>query len=219
MPNTAIDRVIDESIYLPPPRLSSPATLAQALASRRSARAFGPEPLPLAVLSALLWSADGINRQDSGGRTAPSAHNWQETEVYAVLREGAYRYDAPAHRLCHVTADDLRGATGAQDFVAGAPLNLVYAADFTRMREASAEERTFLAGADAGCIAQNVYLFCAGVGLATVVRGLIDRASLALALGLGPTQRITLAQSVGYPVFLNSPLHSCKSASFELASA
>ena len=194
-----LDRVIAESIYLPPPALSSPATLAQALAGRQSGRAFRPDPLPLAVLSALLWSANGINRKNSGGRTAPSAHNWQEIEVYAVLPGGAYRYDAPVHRLCRVSADDLRGATGSQDFVASVPLNLVYAAEFARMREASDEERTFLAGADAGCIAQNVYLFCAGAGLATVVRGLIDRGRLAEVLGLPQTQRIALAQSVGYP--------------------
>ena len=166
---------------------------------RRSGRAFRPDTLPLAVLSSLLWSAYGINRRASGGRTAPSAHNWQEIDVYAVLPDGAYRYDAVAHRLLLVAAEDLRGATGSQDFVASAPLNLVYAADFARMQEASPEERTFLAGADAGCIAQNVYLFCAGAGLATVVRGLIDRDRLARALGLSKAQRIALAQSVGYP--------------------
>jgi SagB-type dehydrogenase family enzyme len=191
--------ITTDSIDLPPPVLSSPATLAQALAGRRSGRAFRPDALPLAVLSSLLWSAYGINRRASGGRTAPSAHNWQEIDVYAVLPDGAYRYDAAAHRLLLVKAEDLRGATGSQDFVASAPLNLVYTADFARMHEASPEERTFLAGADAGCIAQNVYLFCAGAGLAAVVRGLIDRERLARALGLSKTQRVALAQSVGYP--------------------
>jgi SagB-type dehydrogenase family enzyme len=199
MSTIELDQLVADSIDLPPPALSSPATFSQALAGRRSGRAFRPDTLPLAVLSSLLWSAYGINRRASGGRTAPSAHNWQEIDVYAVLPDGAYRYDAVAHRLLLVAAEDLRGATGSQDFVASAPLNLVYAADFARMQEASPEERTFLAGADAGCIAQNVYLFCAGAGLATVVRGLIDRDRLARALGLSKTQRIALAQSVGYP--------------------
>ena len=199
MSTIELDQLVADSIDLPPPALSSPATLAQALAGRRSGRAFRPDTLPLAVLSSLLWSAYGINRRASGGRTAPSAHNWQEIDVYAVLPDGAYRYDAVAHRLLSVAAEDLRGATGSQDFVASAPLNLVYAADFARMQEASPEERTFLAGADAGCIAQNVYLFCAGAGLATVVRGLIDRDRLARALGLSKAQRVALAQSVGYP--------------------
>jgi SagB-type dehydrogenase family enzyme len=188
-----------ETVILPKPALSPTATLEQALKSRHSSRAFLPDPLSLELLSALLWTGFGINRRDSGGRTAPSAHNWQEIDVFAVLPEGAYRYDAKGHRLLLVKAEDLRGATGVQDFVATAPLNLVYVADFARMPDARAEERDFLAGADAGCIAQNVYLFCAGAGLATVVRGLIDRGQLAAALGLSKTQRITLAQTVGQP--------------------
>lgn len=188
-----------ETVILPKPALSPTATLEQALKSRHSSRAFLPDPLSLELLSALLWTGFGINRRDTGGRTAPSAHNWQEIDVFAVLPEGAYRYDAKGHRLLLVKAEDLRGATGVQDFVATAPLNLVYVADFARMPDARAEERDFLAGADAGCIAQNVYLFCAGAGLATVVRGLIDRGQLAAALGLSKTQRITLAQTVGQP--------------------
>jgi len=199
MSTIELDRPVAGSIDLPPPALSSPPTLAHALAGRHSGRAFRPDALPLAVLSSLLWSAYGINRRASGGRTAPSAHNWQEIDVYTVLPDAAYRNDAVAHRLLLVAAEDLRGATGSQDFVASAPLNLVYTADFARMHEATPEERTFLAGADAGCIAQNVDLFCAGAGLATVVRGLIDRDRLARALGLSKTQRIALAQSVGYP--------------------
>lgn len=83
--------------------------------------------------------------------------------------------------------------------MATAPLNLVYVADFNRMPDALPEERHFLAGADAGCIAQNVYLFCASAGLATVVRGLINRAELAAALGLSNTQRIALAQTRRLP--------------------
>lgn len=140
-----------ETVILPKPALSPTATLEQALKSRHSSRAFLPDPLSLELLSALLWTGFGINRRDTGGRTAPSAHNWQEIDVFAVLPEGAYRYDAKGHRLLLVKAEDLRGATGVQDFVATAPLNLVYVADFARMPDARAEERDFLAGADAGC--------------------------------------------------------------------
>lgn len=67
------------------------------------------------------------------------------------------------------------------------------------MTDVREEDRAFLAGADAGCIVQNVYLCCAGIGLATVARGMVDRRSLARALHLSTTQRITLAQTVGYP--------------------
>jgi SagB-type dehydrogenase family enzyme len=187
------------SIVLPDPQWDRAMPLLQMLQARHSSREFSSRVLPLDVLSTLLWAAFGINRAKTTGRTAPSAHNWQEIEVFAVLPEGAYRYEPATHRLLLVKTDDLRGATGTQDFVATAPLNLVYVADFARMHEARADERSFLAGADAGCIAQNVYLYCAIAGLATVVRGMIDRRRLAAALGLAKTERITLAQTVGYP--------------------
>jgi len=198
MSTLALDLETD-SFVLPPARLPDRATLAQALRSRASARAFAPDPLPADLVSGLLWAAFGINRPATGGRTAPSAHDWQETTVYAVLAQGCYRYEPREHRLVLVTAQDLRAATGVQDFVAGAPLNLVYVADLDRLGSIPAEERSFLVGADAGCIAQNVYLFCAISGLATVVRGLVDRRQLARQLGLRTSQRITLAQTVGWP--------------------
>jgi len=173
--------------------------LVQALKARRSTREFSDRPLPLDSLSTLLWSAFGINRPESGGRTAPSAHGWKEIDVYAALPEALYRYDPQAHALTLAVQRDLRGLTGVQDFVAGAPLNLVYVADFSRMSDASAQDRVYFAAADAGVIAQNVYLYCAAAGLATVVRGLVDRKRLAPAMGLRRDQRIVLAQTVGFP--------------------
>jgi SagB-type dehydrogenase family enzyme len=188
-----------ETILLPEPVIPASATLVQALKNRRSTRAFRADSLSLPTLSGLLWAGFGVNRRESDGRTAPSAHNWQEIDVYAVLPQGAYRYDARNHRLLLVKAEDLRARTGVQDFVGAAPLNLVYVADLARMHDVRPEDREFLVGADAGCIAQNVYLYCAAAGLATVVRGLVDRRGLASALGLSNSQRVALAQSVGVP--------------------
>jgi nitroreductase len=193
------DRTDIGSIVLPAPANACPAPLLELMAKRRSAREFSAKPLPPDVLSALLWTAFGINRSATGGRTAPSAHDWQEVGVFAVTADGAYRYDPAAHALRLARTGDLRALTGSQDFVGGAPLNLVYTADFARMSDASDEQRTFFAAADAAVIAENVYLFCAAAGLATVVRGLIDRRRLAVALGLPRNERIVLAQSVGYP--------------------
>lgn len=187
------------AIELPAPRWERANALTEMLKVRRSAREFSTRTLPLDVLSTLLWSAFGINRADTAGRTAPSAHDWQEMDVFAVLAEAAYRYDAAENVLRLVKAGDLRALTGMQDFVGGAPVDLVYVADFGRMRDATHEQRAFFAAADAGVIGQNVYLFCACTGLATVLRGLIDRRKLAAALGLGVHQRIILAQSVGFP--------------------
>lgn len=187
------------TIRLPPPEKAEGMPLMQALQARHSTREFAGKPLPPQVLANLLWAASGVNRPGTGQRTAPSAHDWREIDVYAVTADGAYRYDAPTHRLLKVAAGDLRPLTGVQDFVASAPLNLVYVADLDRMSGASAADKAFYSAADTGFIAQNVYLYCASVSLAVVVRGLLDREALGAALGLGPQQRITLAQTVGYP--------------------
>ena len=187
-------------IKLPPPEMTGGMPLMQALKARHSAREFASKALPPQVLSNLLWAASGVNRPDSGKRTAPSARDWREIDVYVVTAEGAYRYDPPTHTLKRVVAGDLRRQTGVQDFVATAPANLVYVADHERVSaEDDAERRARFIAADAGFIAQNVYLFCASAGLAAVVRGLFDHKALGKALQLGSHHRIILAQSVGYP--------------------
>ena len=198
MPTLPLGLATLDTITLPPPILDETAPLVAALRSRRSTRAFAPDPMSMTELATVLWCGFGVNRPDSGGRTAPSAHDWQEIDVHAVLPEGCFRYDAIRHRLALVRTGDLRADTGRQDFVADAPLNLVYVADFARMPDANPRDREFLAAADAGCIAQNVYLACAALGLATVVRGLVDRKRLAAAMKLSAQQRIVLAQSVGH---------------------
>jgi nitroreductase len=183
---------------LPPPRTDGGMPLMQALKARHSSREFSPRPLPPPLLSDLLWAAGGVNRPASGKRTAPTARDKREILIYVVGAEGAELFDADAHVLRKVATGDLRSRTGMQDFVATAPLNLVYVADLDRM-EGGEEEKRLYAAADAGFVAQNVYLFCASAGLATVVRGSVDRAALAAALGLGPRQQVILAQTVGYP--------------------
>ena len=125
------------TIKLPPPQTDG--ELMRALRARKSSRDFSPRPLPQDTLANLLWAGFGVNRPQSGGRTAPSAHGWQEIDVYAALPDGVYRYDAPAHALTLAVSKDLRALTGVQDFIATAPLNLVYVADFARMPNASAE--------------------------------------------------------------------------------
>jgi SagB-type dehydrogenase family enzyme len=170
----------------------------QALAKRRSSREFAHKPLPLPVLSSLLWAAFGVNRR-GGGRTAPSAIDAQEIDVYVALPDGAYLYDAKAHALRLVAANDLRRVTGYQDFVDEAPLDLVYVADHRRMRLVPVAQRESYASAAAGAIAQNVYLYSASAGLATVIRAWIDRSAIADALGLSHDQHVVLSQTVGYP--------------------
>jgi nitroreductase len=184
-------------IQLPPPQTEIGKPLMQALKLRQTSRSFSSKPLPLQELSNLLWAANGINRTDSGKRTAPTARNWQEVDVYVALPEALYLYEAKGHSLTLVVAKDLREATGAQPFVKDAPLELVYVVDGARMQNASEQDKKN--GIDVGFVSQNVYLYCASQGLATVVRGSVDRPSLSKAMNLRPEQNIILAQTVGYP--------------------
>lgn len=186
------------SIELPPPGKHGGMPLMDALAARRSSREFSPRPLPADVLSGLLWAAFGVNGAE-GGRTAPSAVDAQEIDVYVALPEGAYRYDSSAHRLQLVAASDVRRITGYQDFVDKAPLDLIFVADHGRMGMVPAAQRTSYAHVAAGAIAQNVYLYAAANGLATVIRAWIDRDAIADALGLPHGQQVLLSQTVGYP--------------------
>jgi SagB-type dehydrogenase family enzyme len=187
-----------ERIELPPPAKTGGMPLFDALAKRRSSREFSRAELPPPVLSGLLWAAFGINRPD-GGRTAPSALDAQEIDVYLALRGGAYLYEPKAHALELAAASDLRRVTGYQDFVDEAPLDLVYVADQRRMRMVPVSSRERYASAAAGAIAQNVYLYAASAGLATVIRAWIDREAIADALGLDHEQQVLLSQTVGYP--------------------
>jgi SagB-type dehydrogenase family enzyme len=186
-------------LILPTPQTDGGKPLMQALKDRHTTREFSSEKLSPQVLSNLLWAAFGINRPDTGKRTAPSAMNRQEIDVYVATADGLYIYDAKGNKLDPVLAEDVRGATGTQPFVKDAPLDLVYVADFAKMGKSSDEDKNFYAAADAGFIAQNVYLFCASEGLAVVVRGSVDRAALAKVMKLRPDQKILLGQTVGYP--------------------
>ena len=186
-------------VQLPEPQMDGSRPLMQVLKDRSSSRAFSTEKLPKQVLSNMLWAAFGVNRPDTGKRTAPSAMNWQEIDIYVATADGLSLYDAKAHALKPVLAEDVRALTGQQPFVQQAPVNLVYVADFSRMGEREVDVKVFWSAADTGFISQNVYLYCASEGLATVVRGLIDRPALEKAMKLRPDQRVTLSQSVGYP--------------------
>jgi nitroreductase len=171
----------------------------QALRDRKSDRSLSEKKLSIQVISDLLWASFGINRPDSGMRTAPSAVNWQEIDIYAAMSNGRFLYNAAGNRLDPVLKEDIRPLTAKQDFAGHAPLVLIFVADFSRMEGASDRDRQFYSAADTGFISQNVYLFCASEGLSTVVVGYLDRDALSKAMKLGPEQRIILTQPVGYP--------------------
>jgi len=182
---------------LPPPRSTGGQPLTEALKLRRSTREYSDRPLPAQVLSDLLWAAFGVNRP-SGDRTAPYWRHIMVMDIYVAMADGVWLYEPKAHTLLPHLKDDIRAQTGLQDFVATAPLNLVYVAHGERMTDISSEERRLYASVDTGFIGQNVYLFCASEGLATVFRGAVDYPKLARTLQLPDQQFVTFAQTVGY---------------------
>ncbi len=184
-------------IKLPAPDTTGGKPLMQALKERQSQRSFSEKELPTQLISNLLWAAAGINRPN-GKRTAPTASNKMEIDIYAATANGLYLYDAVNHQLQPVMTEDIRPSTGKQDFVKTAPIVLVYVADYARMNK-DEKVNDFYSATDVGFVSQNVYLFSASENLATVVLGWVDKPALAGTMKLKTTQKVLLTQPVGYP--------------------
>jgi len=188
-----------DPFMLPPPQTTGGMPLMQALKARRTTREYDSQSLSPQMLSNLLWAAFGVNRVETKGRTAPSAHDLQEISIYVVTKPGVSLYDPFAHKLLPVSDKDISALTGKQDFVKDAPVNLVFVSDFDKFKDVDEDYKKSCSKTDTGFISQNIYLFCASEGLATMVRAYIDIPALTQALGLKKNQRIILAQSIGYP--------------------
>jgi SagB-type dehydrogenase family enzyme len=181
-----------------PDKTRGSATM-KALSDRMSVREYDSKELSLQDLSDLLWAANGINRPD-GRRTAPTASNRQEIDVYAIRSDGAYFYDAQAHSLKPVAAGDFRAAVaGQQDFVKSAPVSLVIVINLEKLGDPAAEQTKLMGAVDAGIVSQNINIFCSAVGLSTVPRASMDQAELRKILKLSETQRPIMNNPVGYP--------------------
>jgi SagB-type dehydrogenase family enzyme len=189
---------VSEMVKLPEPQKKGGMSLMEALNNRQSQRSYSNKDLSIQQMSNLLWAAYGINRPN-GYRTVPSARTFNEFDIYIIKPEGWYVYNPAQHAMLKMGNEDLREFAGTQDFVKNAPVNLVFVADFDRMPSADDEFRKFYSAADVGYISQNVYLWCASEGLATIVRGQIDKPKAKEVLKLRPNQHIILAQTVGYP--------------------
>ncbi len=199
----AIDKLLSsrglKDIKLLAPVKTGGLPLMDALNLRSSAREFSSNELPAQILSDLLWAACGINRSESGKKTTPTARNWQDTDIYVFTHSGIYLYEAKEHKLKFIRHGNHLKATGKQDFVEKAALSLVFVSDLSKMdKQTAREDKMMYAGVHAGCITQNVYLYCASAGLNTVTRRMMDFEALAPLMGLSADQTIILAQSVGY---------------------
>ncbi len=186
-------------ISLRTPRTSGGTTILEAFLHRQSTRVYTPEMLSEQELSDLLWAANGINRPESQKRTAPSALNYQDVDIYVCLEKGAYRYDAIGNCLNPIVAEDLRPlVANGQDFVTSAPVVLVLTSDLSKMRGGDTELNRLIGAMDAGIVSENISIACAGLGLATVPRATMDKETLAQKLKLKSTQILLLNHPVGH---------------------
>ena len=199
-----------QPIMLPKPEKDGGKSVLAALQERRTIRNISSKKLPLQVLSNLLWAAFGVNREsgafDKPGRTAPSASNSQEIDLYVAMSEGVYIYEAIPHRLIPVIAGDFRSRAG-RGSAATAPVNIFYVVDLRRYDLGPGQPDRAIGDpevqksyyyTDTGFIAQNVYLFAASQGLVAWFHN-CDKENTIKEFKLQPKQRVLFAQSVGYP--------------------
>lgn len=186
-------------IKLPAPKTSGGQPIMDVLKNRATKREFSAKELSLQQLSDLLWAADGINRPESGKRTAPTARNWLDIDLYLITHQGIYLYQPTDFVLKFIKSDDYMKETGKQDFVDDAPLNIIIVSNTRKMENVPQENKALYAGIHAGSVSQNIYLYCTSFGLNTVTRRALDVDALAKIMGLSPDQMIVLAQTVGFP--------------------
>jgi len=197
-------------ISLPKPEIDGGKTVLAALKERRTIRSISPRKLPPQVMSNLLWAAFGVNRESGSfgkmGRTAASASNSQEIDLYVALAEGVYLYEALPHRLTPVVAGDFRARAG-RGAAATAPVNLFFVADLTRYDQGPGQPDRNIGNPEVqksyyyvatGLIAANIFLFAASQGLAAWFHN-CNRDSTTAEFKLRPEQRVLFAQTVGYP--------------------
>lgn len=189
------------SIVLNPPETTGGLSVMKALSLRASATGYDTSMLSLQDLSNLLWAANGVNRPESGKRTAPSAMNAQDIDVYVFMKKGVYLYDAQKHVLDLVLPEDHRSlVAGKQLNVAQAPVICLLVSDIARFRHGEDNQKLIWAAEDAGIVSQNISIFCASQGLATRPRASMDQEKLQEILKLKPTQHLMLNAPVSYPV-------------------
>ncbi|MBQ7182060.1 MAG: SagB/ThcOx family dehydrogenase [Bacteroidaceae bacterium] len=189
----------EDNSKLPAPNMKrKTTTVMEAYKQRRSQRKFSKKELRESDLSDLLWAAQGKNRDD-GRLTMPSCMNWQEIRLYVFDSKGVSLYDPQKHELQPIVAGDYRQLiAGRQDFVLQAPVSLLLVADLEKNGKTDARAREF-AAVDAGICTQNICLFCAAAGLATVPRASMEHEKLAALLKLSEHQIPMMNCPVGYP--------------------
>jgi nitroreductase len=184
-----------KSIGLLTPDKNRGLAFMKALDVRASTREWSGQKLILQDLSDLLWAANGVNRPADGKRTASSAMNAQDIDIYAFMEEGIYLYDAQKHLLNPLVSGDYRSLPGLTE----APVTLVLITDISKFRAGTDSLKIGWANIDAGIVSQNISLFCAATGLKTRPKASFPGADkIKELLKLKPSQYILLNHPVGY---------------------
>lgn len=187
-----------KELHLPPAERGGGRPFMELLNERKTTRKFNDRELEPHILSNLLWAANGVNRKDDGKRTAPSARDMREIDVYVITPQGAYLYIPEGHQTKLIIVGDYRKeAVGRSEFAANAPIILVFVANAKKMEKMDAAVREDYAHIDCGYVSQNVYLYCASENLATAAIGGVDKVSMAKILRL-KEDKIILSQPVGH---------------------
>ena len=197
-------------ILLPVPEKNGGKSLIASLIERRTTRTISSKELPMQLISNLLWAGFGVNRETAGfdkkGRTAPSASNSQEIDLYVALSGGVYIYDAFQNSLLPVVAGDFRSRSGRRS-AATAPVNIFYIVDLDRYDLGPSQPDSAIGDpevqksyyyTDTGFIAQNIYLSAASFGLAAWFHN-CDKVNIIREFNLKSSQKVLFAQTVGYP--------------------
>ncbi|MBE6329711.1 MAG: SagB/ThcOx family dehydrogenase [Bacteroidales bacterium] len=192
----SISTEIQDSIVLLPNSKTLSVDIMEALSARRTERAFSNDNLTNQQIADLLWAANGVNRVEDGKRTAPSARNAQEIDVYLFTPVAIYRYEAVSHSLKLVKEGDFRTSAGTQPFYAAASVAISLVVDFGKMEGFDEEAKAFYSATDVGYVSQNIYLYCAAENLGTVVCGSVDREAVANLLGI-QNGKVLLSHAIG----------------------
>ncbi|MEG1556606.1 MAG: SagB/ThcOx family dehydrogenase [Bacteroidales bacterium] len=185
-----------QDIKLPAPDKTGGKSLMEVLSLRKTNRNFSSNILSEKQIANLLWAANGINRED-GKRTAPSARNNQEIDIYTYLATGIYLYLPKENVLKLIKKGDFRKEAVKQEFAQKAPILLIFVANYDKMEGMDESSREFYGATDCGNVSQNVYLYCASEGLNTVALGMIYRDEIKSAIGFNG--KAILGQPVGFP--------------------
>ncbi len=187
----------NKTMELLPPRKDGGMPAMAALNNRKSTKEFSENPISQQQLSDLLWAMFGYNRTDIMKRTAPTAKNWQEVELYVINKEGVYIYDAKENKLKLSVEGDMRHIAGLQEYPKYAPLNILLVSDLDKIEKVNDIDKKITTSANAGFISQNAYIYCASENLACVARLMIDQKEIAKTLQLNQNQWVSMALTVG----------------------